>query len=212
LTNHQKCDIIKIQMRDARQKPARWQDPRESGKSLTIKSSTARGVGVRNTNVNQTVQAETMSRISLLPQATGAPTIERGTSLERKRTKPPVGMISAKSAPTSFSYQRLDLCPSPINGVRCQRITSFAPQVPLSCGASPLCAICTKIWAVRQGPRRTELSSKKPWALFCRCKLVYVLVRTIPITLCKLHKTRMHPRIRLGCILGSVLGRPTPIF
>ena len=86
-------------MRDARQKPARWQDPRESDKSLTIKSSTARGVGVRNTNVNQTVQAETMSRISLLPQATGAPTIERGTSLEHKRTKPPVGMISAKSAP-----------------------------------------------------------------------------------------------------------------
>ena len=57
-------------MREARQKPARWQDPRESDKPLTIKSSTARGVGVRNTNVNQTVQAETMSRISLLPQAT----------------------------------------------------------------------------------------------------------------------------------------------
>ena len=44
-------------------------DPRESCKTSTIKSSTARGVGVRNTSVNQTVQAETMSRISLLPQA-----------------------------------------------------------------------------------------------------------------------------------------------
>ena len=48
---------------------AEWQAPREASKTLTIKSSTARGVGVRNTNVNQTVQAETMSRISLLPQA-----------------------------------------------------------------------------------------------------------------------------------------------
>ena len=42
LTNRKVCDIIKIQMRDARQKPARWQDPRESDKPLTIKSSTAR--------------------------------------------------------------------------------------------------------------------------------------------------------------------------
>ena len=44
--------------------------PTRASKTLTIKSSTARGVGVRNTNVNQTVQAEIMSRISLLPQAT----------------------------------------------------------------------------------------------------------------------------------------------
>ena len=90
-------------MRDARQEPARWQDPRESGKTLTIKSSTARGVGVRNTNVNQTVQAETMSRISLLPQAT----------------------------PLS-NCKRLGLCPPPINGVECQRIYKgeFTPFLP----------------------------------------------------------------------------------
>ena len=100
LTNHQKCDIIKIQMREARQKPARWQDPRESDKPLTIKSSTARGVGVRNTNVNQTVQAETMSRISLLPQAI-----------------------------LSLNCKRLGFCPPPMNGVECQRIHSNGRRV-----------------------------------------------------------------------------------
>ena len=103
LTNHQKCDIIKIQMRDARQKPARWQDPRESRKTLTIKSSTARGVGVRNTNVNQTVQAETMSRISLLPQATPLSACV-AQLVEQRAFNPWVGG-SSPFAGTTFVYQ-----------------------------------------------------------------------------------------------------------
>ena len=75
LTNQTICDIIQIQSGgksplSALVRLSEERDPRESRKTLTIKSSTARGIGVRDTNVNQTVQAETMLRISLLPQAT----------------------------------------------------------------------------------------------------------------------------------------------
>ena len=61
LTNRKVCDIIKTQR--GKQGRSRRQDPRESGKSLTTKSSTARCSCVRDTNVNQTSQAEKMSRI-----------------------------------------------------------------------------------------------------------------------------------------------------
>ena len=58
LTNRKVCDIIKIQMRDVR----RPKDgvPTRASKSLLIKSSTARCVGLRNTNVNQSQFAEEM--------------------------------------------------------------------------------------------------------------------------------------------------------
>lgn len=121
MTNHQKCDIIKIQMRDARQEPARWQDPRESDKSLTIKSSTARGVGVRNTNVNQTVQAETMSRISLLPQATGWR-----------------ASVFSLHPFLSLNCKRLGFCPPPMNGVECQRIHNIGGRGFFSFTRPPL--------------------------------------------------------------------------
>ena len=58
LTNSQECAIIKAQR--GKQGRSQRQDPRESGKSLTIKSSTARCSCVRDTNVNQTPQAEKM--------------------------------------------------------------------------------------------------------------------------------------------------------
>ena len=52
---------------------AEWQDPRESDKTLTIKSSTARCSCLRNINVNQTSQAETMSRIRRIQKPLGHP-------------------------------------------------------------------------------------------------------------------------------------------
>ena len=61
LTNSQECAIIKAQR--GKQGRSRRQDPRESCKSLMTKSSTARCSCVRDTNVNQTSQAEKMSRI-----------------------------------------------------------------------------------------------------------------------------------------------------
>ena len=134
LTNPHPCDIIRVQMRDARRKPARWQDPRESDKPLTIKSSTARGVGVRNTNVNQTVQAETMSRISLLPQATGWR-----------------ASVFSLHPFLSLNCKRLGFCPPPMNGVECQRIHDIGGRGFFSFTRPPL-----SFSAERPRPRRSE--------------------------------------------------------
>ena len=59
LTSRKVCDIIKTQR--GKQGKSRRQDPRELCKSLMTKSSTARCVGLRNTNVNQCRLAEEMT-------------------------------------------------------------------------------------------------------------------------------------------------------
>ena len=59
LTNSTKCGIIKVQR--GTQGRSGKQDPRESNKSLTMKSSIARCVGLRDTNVHQCRFAEVMT-------------------------------------------------------------------------------------------------------------------------------------------------------
>ena len=103
LTNSQECAIIKAQR--GKQGRSRRQDPRESCKTLTIKSSTARCVGLRNSKCEPEPVRWRNAGLCLLQSNKG----RRAFSV----LPPPL---------LSLNCKRLGVCPPPMNGVECQRI------------------------------------------------------------------------------------------